>query len=147
MDSGVGGTWSSYPWKLYLKEERMNPEIVRVKLPGGGWWDIKVFLSRGDRKKVNFLERQWITTRTDVSAEELVKNPKAGLQFNAEAADIDARDDLLLELGTVAWSFETPFSIEAADKQGDDDVTEVLKMMTKLYLKAEAELAEKLKKG
>jgi len=125
----------------------MNPDTERIELPGGEWWDIKTYLTRGDRKKVNRLERTWIKTREDVTPEEREKDPKSALEFDAANADLDARDDLLLELGTVAWSYEVPFSMAAVDGLEDDVVDIVLKRMAELYLRKEAELAESLKKG
>ena len=125
----------------------VNPDVVRVKLSGGGWWDIKAFLTRADRKKVNRLERTWIKTRDDLSPTEIAADPRAALMFDSANADVDARDDLLLELGTVGWSFDQPFSVEEADKLEDEVVEKVLAKMTELYLKAEAELADTLKKA
>ena len=124
----------------------MDPDVIRVEIPGG-WWDVKAFLSRADRKKVNRLERTWVKTRDDLSPAEIAKDPRAALMFDPANADIDARDDLLLELGTVGWSFEQPFSLEAVDKLDDEIVDKVLAKMTELYLKKEAELAETLKKA
>ena len=67
--------------------------------------------------------------------------------FDSANADLDARDDLLLELGTVGWSFEQPFSMEAVDQLPDEVVELVLAKMTELYLKKEAEMTETLKKA
>lgn len=126
----------------------MNPDVIRVDLGGGGWWDVKAFLSRADRKKVNRLERTWIKTRDDLTPSQIAEDPKAALMFDSANADLDARDDLLLELGTVGWSFKQPFSIEEVDKLGDEIVDIVLAKMTELYLKKEAGLAqETLKKA
>lgn len=125
----------------------MNPDVIRVELGGGGWWDIKAFLSRADRKKVNRLERTWVKTRDDLSAEEIAKDPRAALILDPANADTDARDDLLLELGTVGWSYEAVFCMEAVDQLPDETVDVVLARMTELYLKKEAELAKTLKKA
>lgn len=125
----------------------MKPETARVKLPGGEWWDIKAFLTRGDRKKINRLERTWVKTRTDMTPEEIAKNPREAIQFDAENADIDARDDLMLELGTVAWSYPEAPGVEAFDKMDDEIIETVLKRMSALYLKREAEAIKKLKKA
>ena len=123
----------------------MNSDVVRVE-GDGWWWDLRAFLTRGQRKQVNRLERTWVKNREGVSSEELAENPRAGLQFDSEA-DLDARDDLLLELGTVAWSFGDAFTIDAANEQNDEIVDKVIEQAHELYLKKENEYAESLKKG
>ena len=120
----------------------MNPDIERIELPDGGWWEIKKWLNRGDRKKLNALEREWVTVREDLSAIEAAENPAASLVANPEKMDVDARDDLMLQLGTVAWSFSKEFSIEACDQIKDTYVDKVIERMRELYAAEDEALVE-----
>lgn len=125
----------------------MVDENVERVVVAGGWWDIKKFLTRGDRKQINRIERSWVTRRTDISPEEAAKNPRAALTFDPQVANTDERDDLMLRLGTVGSSFFEEFSPEVVDELNDEIVDPVLERMTQLYLKKELEQLADLKKA
>jgi len=124
----------------------MNPDTERIELQGGGWWEIKKWLSRGDRKKLNQMERTWVSAKEGITPEEIKNNPGAALQLNTANMDVDARDDLMLQLGTVGWSFDEEFSLEAADKLQDTIVQVVLDRMQVLYSGLTPEVAAEAKK-
>lgn len=106
---------------------------VRIELGNGQWWDIKPRLTRGARKAVNRVVRSWITIR-DTTAESLTADPETAVQIDPAKVDIDSRDDMLLKLGTVGWSFPQAFSLEAVDDFPDEYVEKVLTEMRSRYL-------------
>ena len=121
-------------------------DTERVKLPSGGWVEIKKWLSRGDRKQLNRLERQWLKFVDNIPAAELASNPDAALSVDASKVDPDAIDDLTMTLAIVSWSFKGSVTTEALDALDDRDVAVITARMRELYLTAAEKKVLGLKK-
>ena len=88
-------------------------ETERIELPQNQWWDIKTELTRGDWKRLEQLKRQWYCVAPErVDAEGLLQNPTRGLMVDYAKMDLVALDDLILSLGTMAWSFDAPIQVD-----------------------------------
>jgi len=113
----------------------MDLDTERIELPDGGWWEIKKWLTRGDRKKVNRIERSWVKVREDMTPDEVAADPSSAIILDREAIDMDGMDDCLLIVGTVGWSYNGGFSIEEADQLKPEIVEKVISRMRELYLR------------
>lgn len=118
----------------------MTQETERIELPGGGWWEIKAWLTRGDRKQIRRMESSWYAIREDATSDDIADDPRSGVTIDRDKLDLGARDDLMLQLGTVAWSFDGEFSIEACDDLRDEVPQLVIERMRELYLAEEAKV-------
>jgi len=109
-------------------------ETERIKLPSGGWVEVKKWLSRGDRKQLNRLQRQWLRVQDNVSTDELAANPNIAVTVDTSKVDPDAIDDLTMALAIVAWSFKWPVTVEALDALDDRDIMAITARTHELYL-------------
>ena len=117
-------------------------DTERIILVEGGWWEIKCALTRGDRRKVDahvqvqaFQYVQQLKS-LNVSMDELRK--MAGNAPVVEGADSRPssspdEDDMLLVVGTVAWSFPEPISLESVSMRSESDANRILARMHVLY--------------
>ena len=121
-------------------------DTEKLKLPSGGWVEIKKWLSRGDRKQLNRLVRQWLKFADDVPAAELVSNPDAAMTVDSSKVDPDAKDDLTMMLAIVAWSFKEPVTVEALDTLDNRDVAVIMARLNELYLTNDEKKVLDLKK-
>ena len=144
MDGGTACAWTGDQNDIYVGGFMSGTE--KLKLPSGGWVDIKRWLSRGDRKQLNRLERQWLKFSDDVPTNVLVSNPDAAMTVDPSKVDPDAKDDLTMMLAIVAWSFEDPVTVEALDALDNRDVTAIMARLNELYLTDDEKKALGLKK-
>ena len=121
-------------------------DTERIKLPSGGWVEIKKWLSRGDRKQLYRLERQWMKMPDTITAAEIAANLNEAVVIDASKVDPFAIDDLIMELAIVAWSFAFPVTSEAIDALDDRDTTAILARMREHYLTAAEKEVLDLKK-
>lgn len=114
-------------------------ETERIKLPSGGWVEVKKWLSRGDRKQLNRLERQWLKIsdmKVDdgMTTTELAAKANASIAVDSSKVDPDAVDDLTMQLAIVNWSFKGPVTVEALDALDDRDAAVITARLRELYL-------------
>lgn len=114
-------------------------EVEKIILPSGGWVEVKKWLSRGDRKQLNRLERQWLKVDdmkvdSSMTPTELTATASAAVKVDSSKVDPDAIDDLTMKLAIVSWSFSGPVTTESLDALDDRDCSAIAERLHKLYL-------------
>ena len=111
------------------------PDIERVELPDGAWWEIYSAVTRGMRKAFRRAGLQVLSKADGVD----FSNPEAfrkALLVHPDALDLDTVDDAYLIAGTRAWSFPDPVTLEAINELPEKVVSTVLDRMRELYAEA-----------
>ena len=119
----------------------------RITFPDGNWWEIKSWLTRGDRRKIDqhvlhqgfamlgVLKAEGVTTE-DVQA---MRERIPDVNGRGKAPNID-EDDALLLYGTTAWVWPEPISMETVQNRREDSAAIVLRRMRELYQKSEEQV-------
>ena len=111
------------------------PDIERVELPGGAWWEIRIIVTRGLRKAFRKAGLKVLSKADGVDFSDPDAFRKA-LMSHPDALDLDAVDDAYLLAGSVAWSYPETITLEAIDKLPEGHVAIVLAKMRELYAEA-----------
>lgn len=114
----------------------METEIVA--LGNGLTWQIKAWLSRGDRKEIaRYVQRAGLQEYKRLQETGINLSELRGIQDGRELAlpvglSVDEEDALLL-YGTVAWGYPEPVSLEAILSKPERITNQVLARMKEFY--------------
>ena len=104
----------------------------RIKL-SNGWWEIKEHLTRGDRRKIDRHSQE-------IAIGSVNQMKAAGVDI-AELQNLTPRedranpdeDDMMLVVGTIAWSWDEPVTLESVYERDEAATEIVLERMKNLY--------------
>lgn len=113
-------------------------ETIRVELPDGAWWDIKSYLTRGDRRKIDtHVQEQAFSFVARIKAMDITTDQLralAGTPTNGAAPGNPDEDDMLLLCATVGWSFPDQIAAETIAARWERHTNQVLARMHELYV-------------
>lgn len=109
----------------------MDNHVERLTLPDGGWWELRTIITRGMRKQIN----QASIRALGPNAGKMLAGPDGAAQLleHPEAIDVNAVDDAMLLIGTVAYSYADQVSLEVMDQLPDEITNLVLARLHELY--------------
>lgn len=123
------------------------PETERIEFEDGAWWEIKKWLTRGDRRRIDehvqraalksiqLLQEAGLTLEAVRSFAE-ARTAQNGATPGGDASNLD-EEDMTLLCGTVAWSYPEPITMAALSGRKDTEAQAVLAKMRELYSRPE----------
>ena len=117
-------------------------ETERVQFEDGNWWDIRAIVTRRMRKAFRKAALRVVGGGLAMSNGLDLTDPEAlrtHLIGHASALELDVVDDAFLLEGTVAWSWDTPVTLEAVDALPEANVNLGLARLRLLYAEADQE--------
>lgn len=112
-----------------LEAAQVRGGTERLTLPDGGWWEIKTVITRGMRKQINQASLKALGNNAgafmDGAKERILEHP--------EALDLNAIDDAMLLVGSVAYSYGPTIDIATIDNLPEAVTQPVLDRLHQLY--------------
>ena len=115
------------------------PDTIRIETGPDRWWDIKAWMSRGDRRRIdNHVQRKAlefvkILKEADIDVaqfQQVATQPGVGGAITRVNPD---EDDAMLLYCTVAWSYAESVTATAIDTKPDIETSLVLARMRETY--------------
>ena len=106
-------------------------DTERLTLPNGGWWEIRTVITRGMRKQINQASLKALGSNAgglmqgDGVKEQILAHP--------ETLDINAVDDAMLLIGSVAYSYGPMIDLATIDALPETVTQLVLTRLQELY--------------
>lgn len=107
-------------------------ETERVELPDGGWWEVRVVVTRGMRKRFNRAALAMLPPGLALDGTDAEALKRAALS-DISKVNLTPLEDAWLVEGTVAYSYGEKVTLDAIDALPDEAVQKVLDRMTALY--------------
>ena len=106
-------------------------DTERLTLPDGGFWDIKTVITRGMRKQINQASLKALGSNASGLMDG--NGVKERILEHPETIDVNAVDDAMLLVGSVAYSYGPTIDIATIDNLPEAVTQPVLDRLHELY--------------
>lgn len=118
-----------------MKEPVIKPNTQVIEFPDGNWWQVHSIVTRGMRKAVGRAAMDSYTVPESAGIDPTdISEIQGWLMNHPQYLDINKKDDTLLIVGSVDWSWDEPITIENIDSKPDSITGEVLIVLEKLFV-------------
>jgi len=125
-------------------------DTERLTTPDDSWWDVKLRLTRGDRRKIDTrVQRAAFSYMGVLKAEGMAIEELRAMATDPNSDDGQRtpsnpdEDDMMLLVGTVAWSYADEITEATISERFDEHTDIVLAWMHKHYNASRTEEAQK----
>ena len=124
-------------------------ETFRVELKPSAWWEIKDRLTRGDRRRIDeYVQNRALQYVASLKASGVpLDDLRAMAGEGTPRSSSPDEEDMMLLVGTVAWSYPDPITMDNVKARWDDDAETVLEAMRARYHLRRNEPEESRKNG
>jgi hypothetical protein len=120
-----------------------KPDTQVINFPDGNWWQVHTLVTRGMRKAISKAAMESFTLPSDSGVDPMdVEGAQQWLMKNPSYLDINKKDDALLVVGTIDWSWEEPVSIDFIDSLPESYTSQVLVVLDKLFAEVSGNLSQ-----
>jgi hypothetical protein len=115
-------------------------DTERLIMPDGSWWDVKLRLTRGDRRKIDTtVQKAAFAYMGALKTEGMTIEELRVMSTDPNSGDGPAtgnnpdEDDVMLLVGTIAWSYDEDITDSGISERFDDHTDIVLAWMHDHY--------------